>query len=197
MPWAQETVVRCWCPLGDECGKKNKYFSDAENREAAEQQLAHHLRSQPAHVESDLDAGSIADMVSTANYCRFKKDVYFRSPPRSMNVDSGSDASNRGRGREHARSRDRARSRSRSRTRRQRAMEDMSFQLQAIKQHGHSQAMSTTKHEDSVSGSLPSIRIGGRSGMHMLCESAGSSIGNSSPMFTVDIKLFDSAMEYN
>ncbi len=102
----------------------------------------------------------------------------------------------REREREHARSRDRARSRSRSRTRRQRAMEDMSLQPHAIKQHGHSQAMSTTKHEDSVSGSLPSIRIGGRSGMHMLGESAGSSIGSSSSMFTVDIELFDRAMEH-
>ena len=57
--------------------------------------------------------------------------------------------------------------------------------------------MLTTKHEDSVSGSLPSVRIGGRSGMHMLGESAGSRIGSSSSMVTVDRKQFDSAVEYN
>jgi hypothetical protein len=36
MPWGQETVVRFWCPLGEECGKKNRHFKDdAANRKAA------------------------------------------------------------------------------------------------------------------------------------------------------------------
>jgi hypothetical protein len=180
MPWGQETVVRFWCPLGEECGKQNRLFNDAANREAAEQHIAQHLRSFPTHRDIGWDEGNIAEFVSNAHYCRFKKEVYFKSPPRSMKGDSGSDASRRGRGREHTHRKDRVvRSRSRSRIIRQKDMEYMSFQLQAIRQHGHWQATSTTKHKHSASGSLPSV---------MLDESAGSSIVSSSSIVRVRVQ---------
>jgi hypothetical protein len=87
MPYFKKRVIRYWCPLGDECGKKNSHLNYAENREAEEQQLAQHLRGQPAHVEAGMDEESIADAVSIANYEDFEKEVYTRSPPRSTKGD--------------------------------------------------------------------------------------------------------------
>ena len=77
-------------------------------------------------------------------------------------------------------------------------MEDMNTELLALRQQVATQNTSTTMKKHSSSGSVPTDRIGGESGMHILTESAGSSssIVSSSQMITVDRKLFEAAMEY-
>jgi hypothetical protein len=196
MPWSQETVVRYWCPLGHECGKENNHFLDVANKEVAEQVLAQHLRSQYFHRAAGRAEESIAEFVSLAHYVRFKQEVYYRSPPRSMRQvrASGGDASCRGRGRDIYRKPNTViRSLSRSRCKRQRDMEYMSFQLQTIGPHGLSQATSTTEHKHSASGPLENDRIGGESGMLKLDNSAGSSIRSRSSEYKRKNAFLDGA----
>ena len=164
------------------------------NKEVAEKLLAQHLRSSYSHHAACRSQESIAEFVSLAHYVRFKQEVYYRSPPRSMRQvrDSGRDASCRGRGREIPRKANTViHALSRSRCKRQRDMEYMSFQLQTIRPHGLSQATSTTEHKHSASGSLPSDRIGGESGMHMLGNSAGSSIVSRSSEYKGKKRFFE------
>jgi hypothetical protein len=196
----KKQVVRSWCPVGFECGKTSN-LRDAPSREAAEQALRQHLRFNPAHAEAGIDEATIEDFMGIAIYRSLDKNVnsrYSRRPKKGDKDDGqgwkaigkggGSDASRRARVCK--------RSHLRSRAKQQRAMEDNSFEINAIEQDVHAQATSTTKKKHSVSGSLASVRIGGESGMHMDGSSAGFSIVNSSSMLTVDRKSVG-RMAYN
>jgi hypothetical protein len=199
MPHFRKTIIRFWCPLGDECGKKS-HLNDAENREAAEQALEQHLRSQPAHVGAGHDEQSIIDAITVAKYEELEKEWYTRSPPRSTTDGKGKKAAGKGSraiGKGNARDdsrrdarRDRERSRSRSHAKGQRLIEDMKTELIALKQQMATQKTSTTMQLHSMSGSVPNVHIGGESGMHILTDSAssGSSIVSSSQVIAVDRK---------
>jgi hypothetical protein len=201
MPYLKKTVIRFWCPLGDECGKKNSYLNDAENREAAEQQLEQHLRSKPAHIDAGHDEQSIRDAISVATYEEIEKESYTKSPPRSTKGDRddgrGEKAAGKG-SRAIGKGNDSSRERSRSRAKRERLMEDMNTELLALRQQVARQNTSTTMKKHSSSGAVPTDRIGGESGMHILTENAGSrsSIVSSSQLITVERKTFEDAMEY-
>jgi hypothetical protein len=202
MPWVKKTVIRFWCPLGDECGKKNSYLSDAENREFAEAQLEQHLRSQPAHVAAGHDDSFIMDNITFAQYEVFEKEYYSKSPPRSTKGDKadvkGDKAAGKGIGVRGKRKRGWP-ERAGPRDNHQRKLDDMHAELNELRQQVAAQKTSTSTAMEKASGtgSKPPDRFWGESGTHTSTEHANTSSGivSFSPLVTVDRKLIVTALE--
>jgi hypothetical protein len=202
MPWVKKTVIRFWCPLGDECGKKNSYLSDAENREFAEAQLEQHLRSQPAHIAAGHDDQSIIDNITIATYEEYEKEYYSKSPPRSTKGDKGDvkgdKAGGKGRG-VIGKGKGERPERARTSDNDQRLLDDVHAQLNELRQQVAAQKTSTSTAMEKASGtgSKPPDRFSGESGTHTSTEHAGSSSGivSFSPQITVDRKLIVTALE--
>jgi hypothetical protein len=190
MPYTNTMMCRVWCPLGDECGKKETYLSEVSNRAEAEDVLAQHLRNNPAHAEVGYSDQFIIDAVTTADYEGFERERYSRSPSRSTTDGKGKKVAGKGskpigkgiarvdarRDKRHKR----VRSRSRSRAKVQKEVEDMQAEINALKQELATQKTSTTKQTNSMSGAVPTIHIGGESGFAILTEraSSGTPIGD-------------------
>jgi hypothetical protein len=208
MPYTNTMMCRVWCPLGDECGKKETYLSEVANRADAEDVLAQHLRNNPAHAEVGYSDQFIIDAVTTATYEGFERERYSRSPSRSTTDGKGKKVAGKGskpigkgiarvdarRDKRHKR----VRSRSRSRAKVQKEVEDMKAEINALKQQLATQKTSTTMQTYSMSGAVPTIHIGGESGFAILTEraSSGTGIGSDPHMISLNRLQLEESMSY-